>query len=154
MTDAKHTPEPWMPTAADMPEAVSGGKRCNVVRNDISDDYPWWTGHGKDESCSIEGTPCHWHWLAFQIVGLVPIGSEPYSEEKPLPFSKAYVQSCVNALRGLDVEKVEALLDAVRAESESLYNDKIPIAEHSRRELARIRAGDALRDSIRAGGGA
>ena len=63
------------------------------------------------------------------------------------------IVACVNALRGLDVAKVEALLDAVRAESESLYNDKIPIAEHSRRELARSRASDALRDSIRAGGG-
>lgn len=58
--------------------------------------------------------------------------------------------ACVNALRGLDVAKVEALLDAVRAEAAlpnhaiSAYNDSIRATE---------RAISALADSIRAGGG-
>ncbi len=65
----------------------------------------------------------------------------------------ARIVACVNALRGLDVGKVEALLDAVRAESESKYDDKISVAEHTRRQHVRMNACDELRDSIRAGGG-
>lgn len=65
----------------------------------------------------------------------------------------AQVRDCLNALRGLDVAKVEALLDAVRAESESKYDDKISVAEHTRRQHVRMNACDELRDSIRAGGG-
>lgn len=67
--------------------------------------------------------------------------------------TQEHIDRCVNALRGLDVGKVEALLDAVRAESESKYDDKISVAEHTRRQHVRMNACDELRDSIRAGGG-
>lgn len=60
------------------------------------------------------------------------------------------IVACVNACAGLDIEKVAALLDAVRAECESKYDDKISTAEHTRRQHVRMRACDELRDSIRA----
>lgn len=124
MTDAKHTPGLW-----------------EVGRTDM-------------RSYLGDGTPVHYVYRGDAETAATRIRIVPMPGRDVDPTDDALrIVACVNALRGLDVANVEALLDAVRAESESLYNDKIPIAEHSRRELARSRASDALRDSIRAGGG-
>lgn len=94
------TPEPWMPTGADMRGGITAAKRVHVV-GPHSDDWDWWVGHGKDESCQIEGTPCHWFWLAYLLIGLADHKDRPYSEDKPLPFSKDRAVACVNALAGI-----------------------------------------------------
>ena len=70
----------------------------------------------------------------------------------------ARIVACVNALRGLDVEKVAALLDAFR-DHQAKYSEyrKNPCEETWDRAhdalAARRQAIDALADSIRAGGG-
>jgi len=67
------------------------------------------------------------------------------------PENYLYAKDRVNALRGLDVAKVEALLDAVRAEvkSDERGDDE---ETHARYTAAGHEAYDALADSIRAGG--
>ena len=117
----KHTP--WMPTDADMSGGVAAAKRIHVIRNDESN-WSWWVGHGKDESCQIEGTPNHWFWLAYALVGLVPKSDCPYSEDKPLPFSREHVVACVNACAGLDDPA------ALRAQNERMRTALKEIAAH------------------------
>lgn len=66
--------------------------------------------------------------------------------------NQRHAVDCWNACAGLDIEKVKALLDAVRAEYESRYDDKISVAEHARRQRVRMATCDALIDSIGEGG--
>lgn len=70
---------------------------------------------------------------------------------------RARHKRCINALRGLDVEKVEALLDACRAEAASLSDDLATDEAHQQNVSARSFAAFTLvvsiADSIRAGGG-
>lgn len=84
------------------------------------------------------------------IDGMIYVG--PFRE-----YAEAHrASACVNALRGLDIEKVAALLDAVRAEASTLYDGRNTI-DHRNNVEARILASSALiysyADSIRAGGG-
>lgn len=68
--------------------------------------------------------------------------------------TQEHIDRCVNALRGLDVGKVEALLDAVRHLGANMDGtlgamvDAEDAAERATLDLAR-----SVRDSIRAGGG-
>ena len=61
----------------------------------------------------------------------------------------ARIVACVNACRGLDIEKVAALLDAVRALAEKSDGTTIPVPNASETMAAVV----TLADSIRAGGG-
>lgn len=86
-------------------------------------------------------------WVCQMITGTP--SSEDYA-------NAARIVACVNACRGLDIEKVAALLDAVRAEASTLYDGRNTI-DHRNNVEARILASSALiysyADSIRAGGG-
>jgi hypothetical protein len=42
---------------------LSGGKRTNIITSDAIEDWDWWVGHGKDESCQFEGP-----WEAMAIL--------------------------------------------------------------------------------------
>lgn len=70
----------------------------------------------------------------------VPVCSIPKSREA----DAARIVACVNALRGLDVAKVEALLEAVRAWAVNCDDESM---------MRSMEAEQALADSIRAGGG-
>jgi hypothetical protein len=129
------TPEPWMPTGADMGGGITAAKRVHVV-GPHSDDWDWWVGHGKDESCQIEGTPCHWFWLAYLLIGLADHKDRPYSEDKPLPFSKDRVVACVNALAGIaDPEAFVQRAKAIEAAAMA-YASELPTEEDARNEAA------------------
>lgn len=83
----------WLPTDADMGDGFRAGKRVHVIP---AHSLPgWWVGHGKSEDCQIEGSANHWFWLAYLMLGLVEQSDVPYTDEKPLPFSPAYVRARV-----------------------------------------------------------
>ena len=63
------------------PTQLRGSKRTNLATSEWLDN--WWVGYGKDESCSLEGTPVHMRWLALAILGLVENG--PYSSDDDAP---------------------------------------------------------------------
>lgn len=90
---SKHDATPWMPTNDDMAGGFSAAKRVHVRKSAFLDD--WWVGYGKNEACQIEGTPNHWFWLAYLMLGIVEESDSPYSGDKPLPFSPAYVRQCI-----------------------------------------------------------
>lgn len=85
----------WSPTIDDMPEGICVAKRIHVERERHMDN--WFVGFGKDESCQIEGTANHWYWLAYALLGLVDEKDSPYSEDKPLPFSPAYIRAALES---------------------------------------------------------
>jgi hypothetical protein len=85
----------WSPTIDDMPEGICVAKRIHVERSRHMDN--WFVGFGKDESCQIEGTANHWYWLAYALLGLVDEKDSPYSEDKPLPFSPAYIRAALES---------------------------------------------------------
>ena len=85
----------WSPTIDDMPEGICVAKRSHVERERHMDN--WFVGFGKDESCQIEGTANHWYWLAYALLGLVDEKDSPYSEDKPLPFSPAYIRAALES---------------------------------------------------------
>ena len=85
----------WSPTIDDMPEGICVAKRIHVERARHMDN--WFVGFGKDESCQIEGTANHWYWLAYALLGLVDEKDSPYSEDKPLPFSPAYIHAALES---------------------------------------------------------
>ena len=39
-----------------IPVQLSGGKRTNIGYSEVLDDWDWWVGWGKDESCQFEGS--------------------------------------------------------------------------------------------------
>ena len=100
----------WMPTTEDMPQRLQAAKRTNIYRSEDLDN--WWMGHGKDESCFIEGTANHWFWLAFTLIGLTKADECPYSEDAPLPYSKDYVCDAVKnaAAKDAEIERLKAEL--------------------------------------------
>jgi hypothetical protein len=50
------------------PVAMTGGKRTNIGHNEPGDDWDWWVGWGKDESCQFEGPWEHMAILAAKIL--------------------------------------------------------------------------------------
>jgi len=111
---------------------------------------PWFAGRTDMRSYLGDGTPVHYVYrgdaeTAQTRIRIVPM---PGSDADPTDDALRIV-ACVNACAGLDIAKVKALLDAVRAECESKYDDKISTAEHTRRQHVRMRACDELRDSMR-----
>ncbi len=141
----KHTPEPWVMDKAKWgacqwgawedadrgePNLVGGVLPAIMyVRCESNDDHDWAVRSRREDQ------------------------QDRIISEDERYCNAAHIVDCVNALRGFDVGKVKALLDAVRAEHESKYDDKISVAEHTRRQHVRMNACDELRDSIRAGGG-
>ena len=109
----------WMPTTEDMPQRLQAAKRTNIYRSEDLDN--WWMGHGKDESCFIEGTANHWFWLAFTLIGLTKADECPYSEDAPLPYSKDYVCDAVKnaAAKDVEIERLKAERDAAYLAHES-----------------------------------
>lgn len=119
---------PWLPTDSDMPEYLSAAKRVNLRKSAWLSS--WWVGHGKDESCQIEGPPNHWFWLAYILLGLVDQKDAPYSDDAPLPFSPAYLRAALAELttsRARDAEVAELVAkwreDADSAEQEAELTD-------------------------------
>lgn len=113
---------------------------------------PWFAGRTDMRSYLGDGTPVHYVYrgdaeTAQTRIRIVPM---PGSDADPTDDALRIV-ACVNALRGLDVEKVAALLDACRAWAD-LPTDSAPFA-FDRANEALDEAFDALADSIRAGGG-
>lgn len=55
-------------TPFEWPDEISGGKRANLMKSDLTDD--WWVGIGKDESCQFEGPWEHMVELARQVLAV------------------------------------------------------------------------------------
>ena len=100
---------PWIPTDDDMPNAIAATKRIHVERSDAMDS--WWFGYGKDQGCCIEGTPCHWYWLAYILLGLAKESDAPYTEDAPLPYSPKKIAACLATVPKL-VQTCRALATA------------------------------------------
>jgi hypothetical protein len=47
--------------------SMRGGKRANITNSD-TEDWDWWVGYGKDESCQFEGPWAHMAVLAARIL--------------------------------------------------------------------------------------
>lgn len=47
---------------------LRGGKRANIGKSDAIEDWDWWVGWGKDESCQFEGPWAHMAILAAKIL--------------------------------------------------------------------------------------
>lgn len=104
----------WTPTAKDMPEFLRAAKRVNIRKTELTD-WDWWVGHGKDESCHIEGEPSHWFWLAYTLIGLTKPEDCPYAENKPLPISKEQVVERVAAMQGIASAAPGSVAELVKA---------------------------------------
>ncbi|MDV2987054.1 UNVERIFIED_CONTAM: hypothetical protein Q9R58_22350 [Methylobacteriaceae bacterium AG10] len=83
-------------TLGEMPGRIRAAKRVRVKKSDWL--AGWYVGHGKDESCQIEGTANHWNWLALIILGLADPNDAPYDEDKPLPVDPAEVRAALSAM--------------------------------------------------------
>ena len=105
---------PWIPTDDDMPNAIAATKRIHVERSDAMDS--WWFGYGKDQGCCIEGTPCHWYWLAYILLGLAKESDAPYTEDAPLPYSPKKIAACLATVPKLvqTCRALAAALDGLR----------------------------------------
>ncbi|MBA9071865.1 hypothetical protein FHR71_005658 [Methylobacterium sp. RAS18] len=83
-------------TLSEMPGRIRAAKRLNVVKSDWMSG--WYVGHGKDESCQVEGTANHWNWLALIILGLADPKDAPYDEDKPLPVTPAEIRIALDVI--------------------------------------------------------
>ena len=108
---------PWIPTDDDMPNAIAATKRIHVERSDAMDS--WWFGYGKDQGCCIEGTPCHWYWLAYILLGLAKESDAPYTEDAPLPYSPKKIAACLATVPKL-VQTCRALAAELEASDDEL----------------------------------